>query len=632
MKPSLRKFRGFGLHKQEAKERRDARPLAKPDELAQATMDMQDMKDCYDSLLSAAAATANSAYEFSESLREMGACLLEKTALNDDEESGRVLLMLGKVQFELQKLIDSYRSHISQTITNPSESLLNELQTVEEMKRRCDEKREVYEYMIARQREKGRLRSGKGESFSMQQVQSAFDEYDEEATLFVFRLKSLKQGQSRSLLTQAARHHAAQLCFFKKAVKALEGVESHVKLVADQQHIDYQFCRLNDGDEGEDYEDYDDDENSDEDYDEHDDGELSFDYGQNDLELDISTSQKPMELDQMDITFPQVATVEAFQENLPRLRQNSFSYKARLNSQSAPLFAENKFDSAEKTRQMPSSGRKLHTYALPTPVDTKRSISTRSGPVLHKSQNSLYEPNQNCWHSSPLEQKKSKKVSVDEKFSGPIVINAQSVLKESNNDTASAWLPPPTSDGVLFLQHNMHAASDPKKLKRQAFSGPLARKPWPTKPISVERPHLYSGPILRSPMSQLPSASPSASPTFISSPKISELHELPRPPESSTSNSSRPKDFAGHSAPLGSRDQVRPAKNKSIVSYTASPLPTPPQTIVRSFSIPSSSPSVRIYSSKPLETPHLTEMAEEVASPPLTPIALSSNQKSSAGS
>ena len=62
-----------------------------------------------------------------------------------------------------------------------------------------------------RQKEKGRGRSGKGESVSMQQVQAAHDEYDEEATLFVFRIKSLKQGQSRSLLTQAARHHAAQV-------------------------------------------------------------------------------------------------------------------------------------------------------------------------------------------------------------------------------------------------------------------------------------------------------------------------------------------------------------------------------------------------------------------------------------
>jgi hypothetical protein len=43
-------------------------------------------------------------------LRELGACLLEKTALNDDEESGRVLIMLGKLQFELQKLVDKYVS------------------------------------------------------------------------------------------------------------------------------------------------------------------------------------------------------------------------------------------------------------------------------------------------------------------------------------------------------------------------------------------------------------------------------------------------------------------------------------------------------------------------------------------
>jgi len=32
--------------------------------------------------------------EFSESLRELGACLLEKTALNDDEESGKNFLSL----------------------------------------------------------------------------------------------------------------------------------------------------------------------------------------------------------------------------------------------------------------------------------------------------------------------------------------------------------------------------------------------------------------------------------------------------------------------------------------------------------------------------------------------------------
>lgn len=322
------------------------------------------------------------------------------------------------------------------------------------------------------------------------------------------------------------------------------------------------------------------------------------------------------------------------QENLDRLRWNSFSCRARPGSQSAPLFAENKFDSAEKTRQMLlSSTRKLHTYVLPTPVDTKSSISTGScNPIPHKTQTTLNEHTQNLWHSSPLEQKKLERVLVDEKFSGPTVISAQSVLKESNNN-ASTWLPPPSADRVLLSQHYRLAASDPKKLKRHAFSGPLTSQPWSTKSVSVESPHLYSGPLLRNPMSQVPSTSPTGSPTYMSSPKISELHELPRPPASSTSKSSKPMDFTGHSAPLGSRDQELSAKRKSIVSNAASPLPTPPQTIARSFSIPSSSPSVMTsHASKPLEALRGTEKVEDVASPPLTPITLSSNQQLSPGS
>nr|POE78183.1 uncharacterized protein CFP56_35705 [Quercus suber] len=583
MKTSLKKLRGFGLHKNDSKERRDIRPLPKLDELAQASQDMQDMRDCYDSLLSAAAATANSAYEFSESLRELGACLLEKTALNnDDEESGRVLLMLGKIQFELQKLVDSYRSHIFQTVTIPSESLLNELRTVEEMKRQCDEKRDVYDYMMTRQREKGRSKTGKGESFSLQQLQMARDEYDEESTLLVFRLKSLKQGQTRSLLTQAARHHAAQLCFFKKAVKSLEAVEPHVKLVTEQQHIDYQFSGLDDGEEYDDDDNDDDDEEEDEDDDEDEDdedfddndvldnGELSFDYRQDDQEHDVSTTQNPMELDQVDITFPQVANMEAVKENMGRFRRNSFSYRGSGN------------------------------------------------PVLHKTQTTVTERTQQLWHSSPLEPNKLQKIKVDEKVSGPTVRNAQSVLKESNNNSASTRLPPPLADGLLFSWHDTRAAAEPKKLKRYAFSGPLTSKPWPTKPVSADRRHLYSGPLLRNPMSQPPStsptASPSTSPTFMSSPKISELHELPRPPASSTPKSSRPKDFTGHSAPLGSRDQVLSTTNKSVVSNAASPLPTPPQTVARSFSIPSSSPeAMNSNASKPLETPHSSEMTEQLA-------------------
>ncbi|XP_043724571.1 uncharacterized protein At2g33490-like [Telopea speciosissima] len=634
MKSSLKKLKGFALHKNDAKEKRDHQPSAQLDELAQAEQDMQDMRNCYDSLLSAAAATANSAYEFSESLREMGACLLEKTALNDDEDSGRVLLMLGKVQFELQKLVDNYRSHIFQTITTPSESLLNELRTVEEMKRQCDEKRNVFDYMMAAQREKGRSKSAKGESFSPQQLQTAQEEYDEEATLFVFRLKSLKQGQTRSLLTQAARHHAAQLRFFRKGLESLETVEPHVKVVTERQHIDYQFSGLED-DYGEDGED-------DDGYDGNDDGELSFDYGQIDHGQEVvSTSRNSMELDQADLSFPQVSTMEVSQENLDKSQGDLYAFgrKPSAGSQSAPIFAEKKSDVGERIRQMrPLSTRKFHTYVLPTPVDAKTSIPARSSNTVPQTrQTSLGGRTHNLWHSSPLEPKKHEKDSRDDTWSGIPVVKAQSVLKESNINSASIRLPPPLAGGLSPPQFDPRTASDSKKVKRQAFSGPITSRPWLSKPgfsasgpiSGTEHPLLVSGMVSRVPIPQpsaSPIVSPSASPPLISSPKISELHELPRPPISSVTNSTRPSGLVGHSAPLVARSQEHSTTNKSpnLTSKSASPLPTPPLTVSRSFSIPSSS-------QRAMALTRLSK-AEEVASPPLTPISLTNIQPASTAS
>ncbi|XP_011020831.1 PREDICTED: uncharacterized protein At2g33490-like [Populus euphratica] len=627
---SFRKLRGFtSLHKQVVhKNPRDLPSFSQSHELAKASQDMIDMKDCYDSLLSAAAGTANCAFEFSESLREMGACLLAKTALNDDEESGRVLLMLGKVQFELQKLVDCYRSHINQTIISPSESLLNELQTVEEMKQQCNEKRDVYVHM-ARQRERVSGRNGKGESFSMQQIQAAYDEYDEEATLFVFRLKSLKEGQSRSLLTQAARHHAAQLCLFKKALKSLEAVEPHVKLVSEQQHIDYHFSGLDD--DGRDDDDYDD---------VNDDGELSFDYGQNDQEQEVSKSINSMELDLEDITFPQAVTLEMAKENLVRSYSTSFPIKGELSggTQSAPLFAEVKSDPAGKTKRlMPSSTRKFNTYVLPTPADPKSSNYAGPGSLVSQTlKPSLSGRPLNLWHSSPIGHKKNDKLLGVEMSSKPTAINSQSVLKESNNNTASTRLPPPLADGLLFSRLEPPAPAESKKIKRYALSGPITSQPWSTKAVSSEHPQLFSGPLLRYQTAQLfssppkvsprisPKVSPSSSPPFVSSPKISELHELPRPPVTSTSKSPGAVGLVGHSAPLFPKGHMLPGTSKMSTSNVESQLPTPSQVVPRSFSIPSSRHRVMVAQN--------SGIVENVASPPLTPLSLSNTQPSSTGS
>ncbi|XP_010538157.1 PREDICTED: uncharacterized protein At2g33490-like [Tarenaya hassleriana] len=587
MKTSLRRLRGALHHKHEAKDRRDLRALAQKDELAQASQEMQDMRDCYDGLLAAAAATANSAYEFSESLRELGSCLLEKTALNDDEESGRALLMLGKMQFELQKLVDNYRSHIFQTITVPSESLLNELRIVEEMKHLCDEKRNVYEHMLSRLREKGRSRSGKGETFSMHQLQEAHEEYDNEATLFVFRLKSLKQGQTRSLLTQAARHHAAQLCFFKKALKSLEEVEPQMKLVTESQHIDYHFSGLYDDNEKDEIENNDDDGSV-----AHDDEELSFDYRVNDNDQDaVSTERFSSELSQSDITFPQVVGPSIAKENVETSYRISPSLKSevRAASQSAPLLVENRTSlSSDKLLRIRSSlTRKFNTYVLPTPAETRSPTSPEPGVAT---------------------------ISHPEKVSRPITSASGQVLRESNKNTSSSRLPPPLADNVLLYSRPGQLASDRKRLKRQSFSGPITSKQFPSNPVSSTTPQLYSGHIQRNPkISSSPRMSPSTSPTFLSSPKISELHELPRPPERALR----------HSAPLLPKDRLlSTANDKPVISKSASRLPEPPP-IARtcSFSIPTSGPKVaELDMSKTTREDTLKVRAVgDTVSPPITP-------------
>ena len=97
------------------------------------------------------------------------------------------------------------------------------------------------------------------------------------------------------------------MCFFKKALKSLEAVEPHVKLVTEQQHIDYHFSGLDD--DGRDDGDYDD---------ANDDGELSFDYGQNDQEQEVSISKKSMEV-RVQCTFHQrgLSAYHFFSEKQP---------------------------------------------------------------------------------------------------------------------------------------------------------------------------------------------------------------------------------------------------------------------------------------------------------------------------
>ncbi|KAG6512525.1 hypothetical protein ZIOFF_030646 [Zingiber officinale] len=598
MKSSLRRLRGLGFHKK----RREEGLVAHQDELLRAAEDIHGIRSFYDSLLSAAAVATNSAYEFSEALGEYGTCLLEKTALNDDETSGKALSMLGKAQLELQKIANIYRAHVVQTITTPSESLLKELHIVEEMKRQCDDKRtfsllhvsffrDIYKLMLTSQRESGRSKNAKGESFSLQQLQAAQNDYEEEATLFLFRLKSLKQGQSRSLLTQAARHYASQLNFFRRGVKSLEVLESCVKAIAEKQHIDYQFSGLVD-DQLEEYADHECNPNDN-------DGELSFDYEHHNQHRDVSSFSR-----------------NSIEENLERAQDNYLgSNNPRVSSISAPLFSTKASKPSERITQIYPSAKTAYTYALPTPLDVRSSTSTSSGNSLYGTlSESKGGRTTQHWHSSPLPPNMIGKDSQDVELPSPTSFSREpSVLKESNSISNPTRMPSTISKGVLSKLIPMNEF-DSKLSETQTFSVPLTSKPLSSKqalfasksmssmevlPEVFAKPKNISTPKLSVPRKGFPNAS-----SPLTSPRINELHELPRPPTDYAKH--RSSTSIGHSAPLVSRGQEVCATSKptSFLSYTAAPLPKPPGVMARSFSIPSTVQKSNSKVAKPLDLPH----------------------------
>ncbi|CAH2045292.1 unnamed protein product [Thlaspi arvense] len=590
MKASIERLRRLTSHKVDAKEKGELVATAQIDELARAGKDMQDMRDCYDRLLAAAAATANSAYEFSESLGEMGSCL-ELIAPHNDEESGRVLFMLGKVQFELQRLLDTYRSHIFKTITAPSEALLKDLRTVEDMKQQCDEKRNVFEMALVK--DKGRPKSSKGERHIPPESRPAYNEFHDEATMCIFRLKSLKEGQARSLLTQAVRHHTAQMRLFHTGLKSLESVERHVRVSAEKQHID---CDLsvheNEMEASEDDDDGDDDERE----------ELSFAYRANEQRVEaasVSTPWGSTKIDDTDPSFPRPSATRASAVNADHREENPISTRNnRMTSHSAPLFPEKKPDISERLRQTnPSS----NAYVLPTPSDSRyikpASQALNPRPANHSAGN--------IWHSSPLEPIKTGKDG-----------------KDADNNSHYARLPRPSTTDTHH-HHHQHQAS-----VRHAFSGPL--KPSSTKPVTttdiigafcplptppVPQPHPHS--------SSSPRVSPTASPpASSSSPRLNALHELPRPPGHFAPPPRRAKSpvLVGHSAPLTGWNQERnntlTLAPPSTTNIVASPLPVPPLVVPRSYSIPS-------RNHRDVAQRAVDRNGDRVASPPLTPMSLS---------
>lgn len=303
-------------------------------------------------------------------------------------------------------------------------------------------------------------------------------------------------------------------------------------------------------------------------------------------------------------------------------RQNSYSFQrgVRAVSKSAPLFPHMKFDSSDRTPQIgPSPSRKFTSYVLPTPDETKSPSSGKSFSEVPQTRQADF----NLHHSSPVDPNKYEKLRATV-LSGPIILDTQSVLKESNSTPKPSLFPPKLSEAFSLNQPDPNIASYAKKAKRQAFSGPLTGKPWQNNPnftssgpiSSSSLPPPFSGSLLRTTFPRPTSTTKISShgSPIISSPKISELHELPRPPVHLASR--KTSNRYGHSGPLLSKSHDLSTSRVSTSSVEASKLPIPPLGLSRSYSIPAGGPMEAA-----LHSPNL-KMAEHNSSPPLMPISL----------
>lgn len=295
----------------------------------------------------------------------------------------------------------------------------------------------------------------------------------------------------------------------------------------------------------------------------------------------------------------------------------------RAGSHSAPLYAE-KFDSAEINREMKTSVQKLNRHVLPTPDDAKSSI-TSSIPL--SSTTVLGGSSKNIWHSSPLDIEKQNRYA-DEHLSARNFSKSQvSSAEENSGNKHFLPLPRPLTEAPTYSQSDTQSGFDTQKIRRLAsFSGPLVSNPSSTKPLVPTSGPISFNEVDRASGVQRPSSvnvSHVAPPPLVSSPKVSELHSLPRPPDYLGSKVMPTAGVLRHSAPLVNRiRQASPTDRNYIVSSKkGTPLPLPHLTVSRSFSIPSSSQrAIVLDSGKPLESSQVVQKTE-VPSPPITPIS-----------
>ncbi|XP_031486863.2 uncharacterized protein At2g33490-like [Nymphaea colorata] len=197
-------------------------------DVAQATKDVQICREVIFAHSSVSSSVKNSVHEFSKSRKAISTFMLQLKITSENDKINNVLLKLGNAQSELHKLAEKYHAQLSQEMSIPSECLLNQLQTVEEVRRQCEEKRLFYQQMKMK-KEKRNGRSVKEQVKLFQNFQTARDAYYNWGSFYVGRCKSLMQSVCQTLIAQTAQNFSAEIDLFQKALASYEAIVDEVQ-------------------------------------------------------------------------------------------------------------------------------------------------------------------------------------------------------------------------------------------------------------------------------------------------------------------------------------------------------------------------------------------------------------------
>lgn len=584
MKSPFKKLRDFAVNKHSKPN--DSSSLTLEEEFEDVTQGMQDVEEMrlqYEGLLTNAHMISGAAYDFSRSVQDMASYMMETFGQFVDGEIGNVFSMLAKVQFEISKFLDLFAAHVSKTIITPTEMMMGELQQVQAMKVLYDEKRGVLNFT---QKDMLRQKAKSGKMEDTSQFELAKEEIKEDAQILNFRLQSLRQGQSRSLVTQAARYHSAQTHLFSNGLASVNAMEPVMRQLALEKNMDRS---LSEGDV----------DNSVYLHDGNEEGE-ALKHG---VESESLTSSPTTLLE------PQTDATEGLEVDM-------FSRKVDPSSKSAPISASNyyKRQVSSRTQELAFESvgqKKLSMYALPAPSNVRGGATQLTGHEVDSSSkpssgdsNPVHVRKRLAFLGRPIGD--SKNLSSQE-TAGHIVAyeqNAKQRKSERTNEVDSKTMP-------SFSRSYSHSGPitsnrSPIRSNRQNINNSSSTSNHSERINSLYK----SGPISRSPMPTLHGSKNVLLPPPVSPPQISELHKLPLPPSSPVSAS-----FVAFSAPLGKNTPELPPPK----SGSTSPLPPKPPSGLgaRSLSIPGSS------SRLPKSEQESTDDAHRgFSSPPLKPLVL----------